>query len=60
MDGSQGANKVLQSDANGNASWATNVAMQVGKKAGLNPRAAAEILQPFMEALAGVEAVEIA
>ncbi|MEY3607072.1 MAG: hypothetical protein RL289_1252 [Actinomycetota bacterium] len=40
--------------------WATNVAMQVGKKAGLNPRAAAEILQPFMEALAGVEAVEIA
>ena len=40
--------------------WATNVAMQVGKKAGLNPRAAAEILQPFMAALAGVEAVEIA
>jgi len=40
--------------------WATNVAMQVGKKAGLNPRAAAEILQPFLSALPGVEAVEIA
>jgi len=40
--------------------WATNVAMQVGKKAGLNPRAAAEILQPFLSALPGVEAIEIA
>jgi hypothetical protein len=27
VDGTQGANKVLQSDANGNASWATNVAV---------------------------------
>jgi len=27
VDGSQGANKVLQSDANGNASWVTNVAV---------------------------------
>jgi arginyl-tRNA synthetase len=40
--------------------WATNVAMQVGKKAGLNPRAAAEILQPILKELPGVEAVEIA
>ena len=40
--------------------WATNVAMQVGKKAGLNPRAAAEILQPLIAQLPGVEAVEIA
>ena len=40
--------------------WATNVAMQVGKKAGLNPRAAAEILQPLLAELPGVEAVEIA
>lgn len=40
--------------------WATNVAMQVGKKAGLNPRAAAEILQVFLLQLPGVEAVEIA
>lgn len=27
VDGSQGVNKVLQSDVNGNASWATNVAV---------------------------------
>jgi arginyl-tRNA synthetase len=40
--------------------WATNVAMQVGKKAGLNPRAAAEILQVILQELPGVEAVEIA
>jgi arginyl-tRNA synthetase len=40
--------------------WATNVAMQVGKKAGLNPRAAAEILQPILQELPGVETVEIA
>ena len=40
--------------------WATNVAMQVGKKAGLNPRAAAEILQVMLLELPGVEAVEIA
>jgi arginyl-tRNA synthetase len=40
--------------------WATNIAMQVGKKAGLNPRAAAEILQPILKELPGVEGVEIA
>ena len=40
--------------------WATNVAMQVGKKAGLNPRAAAEILQTILQELPGVEAIEIA
>ena len=40
--------------------WATNVAMQVGKKAGLNPRAVAEILQPILKELPGVEGVEIA
>ena len=40
--------------------WATNIAMQIGKKAGLNPRAAAEILQPILEQLPGVEAIEIA
>ncbi len=40
--------------------WATNIAMQLGKKAGLNPRAAAEILQPFLSQLPGVDEVEIA
>ncbi len=40
--------------------WATNIAMQIGKKAGLNPRAAAEILQPFLFQLPGVDEVDIA
>jgi arginyl-tRNA synthetase len=40
--------------------WATNIAMQIGKKAGLNPRAAAEILQTLIAKLPGVDAVEIA
>ena len=40
--------------------WATNIAMQLGKKAGLNPRAAAEILHPFLAQLPGVDGVEIA
>jgi arginyl-tRNA synthetase len=40
--------------------WATNIAMQLGKKAGLNPSAAAEILQPFLSQLPGVDEVEIA
>lgn len=40
--------------------WATNIAMQIGKKAGINPRAAAEILQPFLSQLPGVDEVEIA
>lgn len=40
--------------------WATNIAMQLGKKAGLNPRAAAEILQPFLSQLPEVDEVEIA
>ena len=40
--------------------WATNIAMQIGKKAALNPRAAAEILQPFLSQLPGVDEVEIA
>ncbi|MEJ6494327.1 MAG: arginine--tRNA ligase [Actinomycetes bacterium] len=40
--------------------WATNIAMQLGKKAGLNPRAAAEILQPFLAQLPGVDGVDIA
>jgi arginyl-tRNA synthetase len=40
--------------------WATNIAMQIGKKSGLNPRAAAEILKPILETLPGVDAIEIA
>ncbi|MEI6404921.1 MAG: arginine--tRNA ligase [Actinomycetes bacterium] len=40
--------------------WATNVALQISKKAGLNPRAAAEILLPYVMDTEGIESAEIA
>jgi arginyl-tRNA synthetase len=40
--------------------WATNVAMQLGKKAGMNPRQFAEILSARLEQISGVAKVEIA
>ena len=40
--------------------WATNIALQIAKKAGLNPRAAAEILAPRIGEISGVDSVEIA
>ncbi|MEY4409679.1 MAG: hypothetical protein RLZ99_152, partial [Actinomycetota bacterium] len=40
--------------------WATNVAMQLGAKAGLKPRDFAELLANELQNSAGVEKVEIA
>jgi arginyl-tRNA synthetase len=40
--------------------WATNVALQISKKVGLNPRAVAEILLPLIAAAPGIESCEIA
>lgn len=40
--------------------WATNIALQISKKAGLNPRAAAEILLPLISAAPGIESTDIA
>ena len=40
--------------------WATNIAMQLGKRAGLNPRQFAELVAPKIQQLDGVAAVEIA
>ena len=40
--------------------WATNVALQISKKAGLNPRQAAEILLPYVLDASGVESADIA
>lgn len=40
--------------------WATNVAMQLAKPAGMAPRAVAEILAPLFEKNDGVASVEIA
>ena len=40
--------------------WATNIALQISKKAGLNPRATAEILLPLVQQITGVAAADIA
>lgn len=40
--------------------WATNIALQIAKKAGLNPRAAADILAPRIGQISGVDEVDIA
>lgn len=40
--------------------WATNVAMQLGKKAGMNPREFAEILANILRTNEGIDAVDIA
>lgn len=40
--------------------WATNIAMQLGKRAGMNPRQFAEILAPKLQQLDGVSNVDIA
>jgi arginyl-tRNA synthetase len=44
----------------GHGDYATNVAMQLGKKAGTNPRAFAELVKAGLEASDGVAAVEVA
>ena len=40
--------------------WATNIAMQLGKKAGMAPRAFAEIIAGRLQNIAGVKSVDIA
>jgi arginyl-tRNA synthetase len=44
----------------GHGDYATNVAMQLAKKAGTNPRAFAELVRQRLEQVEGVAAVEIA
>ncbi len=44
----------------GHGDYATNVALQLAKKAGTNPRALAELVKARLEADAGIAAVEIA
>jgi arginyl-tRNA synthetase len=44
----------------GHGDYATNVALQLAKKAGTNPRAFAELVQARLEAAEGVAAVEVA
>jgi arginyl-tRNA synthetase len=40
--------------------WATNIALQLSKKAGINPREVAAILEPLLLAVDGVDSIEIA
>ena len=40
--------------------WATNIALQLAKKAALSPRAVAELLLPLIIAAPGIESAEIA
>ncbi|WP_341925899.1 arginine--tRNA ligase [Nocardioides psychrotolerans] len=44
----------------GHGDYATNVALQLGKKAGMNPRAFAELVKAGLEAVDGVAEVEVA
>ena len=44
----------------GHGDYATNVAMQLGKKAGMSPRAFAELVQTGLRGVAGVADVEVA
>src|SRR5690606_1862385 len=44
----------------GHGDWATNVAMQLAKKAGTNPRAFGELLAERLRATPGVAAVDVA
>ena len=40
--------------------WATNIALQISKKVGLNPRATAEVLIPLISKAPGIESADIA
>lgn len=40
--------------------WATNIALQLGKRAGMNPREFAEVLAPKLQAYDGIANVDIA
>src|SRR3954449_34051 len=44
----------------GHGDYATNVAMQLAKRAGTNPRALADLLADRLRAVAGISAVEVA
>jgi len=44
----------------GHGDWATNLAMQLASKAGLNPRQFATQLTPFIAAISGIDQVEVA
>jgi len=54
------APKVERPKSRDHGDWATNIALQLGKRAGMNPRQFAEILAPKLQALDSIASVEIA
>jgi arginyl-tRNA synthetase len=52
--------KVERPKSRDHGDWATNIAMQLGKRAGMSPLAFAELLVPHFQKIEGVSAVEIA
>jgi arginyl-tRNA synthetase len=59
-DGAPATVTVERPRQKGHGDYATNVALQLAKKAGMNPREFAGLLAAGLEASAGVESVEIA
>ena len=54
------APKVERPKSRDHGDWATNIALQLGKRAGMNPRQFAEILAPKLQALDSIASVDIA
>lgn len=54
------APRVERPKSRSHGDWATNIALQLGKRAGMNPRQFAEIVAPQLKAVDGVASVDIA
>lgn len=60
VDAVPDAPQVERPKSRSHGDWATNIALQLGKRAGMNPRQFAEIVAPRLQELDGVADVEIA
>jgi len=60
IDAVPDAPRVERPKSRAHGDWATNIALQLGKRAGMNPRQFAEIVAPQLEAVDGVASVDIA
>ena len=60
IDGDIGEVRVERPRQRDHGDWATNVAMQLGKRAGLSPREFAEKLSVLLAAEPGIESLEVA
>src|SRR5699024_5958494 len=54
------APKVERPKSRDNGDWATNIALQLSKRAGMNPRQFAEILAPKLQTLDSIASVDTA